>query len=36
MCIFYGHPGILVNASHDAIKQALYEGFDAYMLPGIS
>lgn len=34
--IFYGHPGVFVNASHRAIAIARLEGFDAVMLPGIS
>lgn len=34
--VFYGHPGVLVRASHDAIRQARREGFPARMLPGIS
>jgi precorrin-3B methylase len=33
---FYGHPGVFVLPSHDAVKQARREGFDATMLPGIS
>ena len=33
---FYGHPGVFVLPSHDAIKQARSEGFAAEMLPGIS
>jgi uncharacterized protein YabN with tetrapyrrole methylase and pyrophosphatase domain len=33
---FYGHPGVFVNPSHEAIRQARVEGFDARMLPGIS
>jgi len=34
--VFYGHPGVLANPSHAAIRQARAEGFDAWMLPGIS
>jgi uncharacterized protein YabN with tetrapyrrole methylase and pyrophosphatase domain len=34
--IYYGHPGVFVNPSHNSIKQARAEGFDAIMLPGIS
>ena len=34
--VFYGHPGIVVDASHEAIRQARSEGFRARMLPGIS
>lgn len=33
---FYGHPGVFVLPSHDAIRQARSEGFEATMLPGIS
>ena len=33
---FYGHPGIFVAPSHEAIRQAKAEGFSAQMLPGIS
>jgi hypothetical protein len=33
---FYGHPGVLVRPSHDAIKRARREGYPARMLPGIS
>jgi hypothetical protein len=37
VCVaFYGHPGVLVNAAHDAIRRARREGHDARMLPGIS
>lgn len=34
--VFYGHPGVFVNPSHEAIKRARLEGFKAKMLPGIS
>ncbi len=34
--VFYGHPGVFVNASHQAIKSLKSEGFRAQMLPGIS
>jgi hypothetical protein len=34
--VFYGHPGVFVHASHEAIRQARAEGFAATMLPGIS
>lgn len=34
--VFYGHPGVFVDASHEAIRQARREGFNARMLPGIS
>ena len=33
---FYGHPGVLVLPSHDAIARARAEGFAATMLPGVS
>jgi uncharacterized protein YabN with tetrapyrrole methylase and pyrophosphatase domain len=34
--VFYGHPGIFVVPAHQAIRQARQEGFEAWMLPGIS
>ena len=34
--VFYGHPGVFVLPSHEAIKQAQAQGFTAFMLPGIS
>lgn len=34
--MFYGHPGVFVDPTHDAIKIARAEGFEATMLPGIS
>lgn len=33
---FYGHPGVFVQPSHDAIRRARAEGFEARMLPAIS
>ena len=33
---FYGHPGVFVLPSHEAIVRARAEGFDAEMLPGVS
>lgn len=33
---FYGHPGVFVQPSHDAIAVARAEGHEARMLPGIS
>jgi Tetrapyrrole (Corrin/Porphyrin) Methylases len=33
---FYGHPGVFVNPSHEAIRQAKAEGYRAVMLPGVS
>jgi uncharacterized protein YabN with tetrapyrrole methylase and pyrophosphatase domain len=32
----YGHPGVFVYPSHEAIRRAQREDFRAYMLPGIS
>jgi hypothetical protein len=37
VCVaLYGHPGVFVMPSHEAIRQARAEGFAAEMLPGIS
>jgi Tetrapyrrole (Corrin/Porphyrin) Methylases len=33
---FYGHPGVFVFPSHEAIHRAREEGFVAKMLPGVS
>jgi uncharacterized protein YabN with tetrapyrrole methylase and pyrophosphatase domain len=33
---FYGHPGVFVHPSHEAIRRAREEGIEARMLPGIS
>ena len=33
---FYGHPGVFVLPSHEAISRARAEGFDASMQPGVS
>jgi hypothetical protein len=33
---FYGHPGVFVYPSHEAVKHAKAEGYSAIMLPGIS
>jgi len=33
---FYGHPGVFVFPSHEAIRRARLEGFRARMLPGVS
>ena len=33
---FYGHPGVFVYPTHEAIRQARASGFEAEMLPGIS
>jgi len=34
--VFYGHPGVFVFPSHEAIRRVRAAGFDARMLPGIS
>jgi precorrin-6B methylase 1 len=34
--VFYGHPGVFVAPSHEAIRRARAEGFPARMLPGVS
>jgi hypothetical protein len=34
--LFYGHPGVFVTPSHNAITIARQEGYDAVMLPAIS
>jgi hypothetical protein len=34
--VFYGHPGVFVLPSHDAIVRARAEGFEATMQPGVS
>jgi precorrin-6B methylase 1 len=34
--VFYGHPGVFVLPSHEAIKQARAEGYSAWMCPGVS
>lgn len=33
---FYGHPGVLVHASHRAVRKLRREGYPARMLPGVS
>jgi uncharacterized protein YabN with tetrapyrrole methylase and pyrophosphatase domain len=33
---FYGHPGVFVSPSHEAIRRAREEGFAARMLPAVS
>lgn len=33
---FYGHPGVFVYPSHEAVRRARAEGYAARMLPGIS
>lgn len=34
--VFYGHPGVFVAPSHEAVRRARAEGFAATMLPGVS
>jgi hypothetical protein len=34
--LFYGHPGVFVTPSHNAIAIARKEGYDAMMLPAVS
>jgi tetrapyrrole (corrin/porphyrin) methylase-like protein len=34
--VFYGHPGVFVMPSHEAVERARAEGFPARMLPAIS
>lgn len=34
--VFYGHPGVYVQPSHEAVRRARAEGFDARMLPAVS
>jgi len=37
VCVaFYGHPGVFVRPSHEAIARARAEGFPARMLPAVS
>jgi uncharacterized protein YabN with tetrapyrrole methylase and pyrophosphatase domain len=37
VCVaFYGHPGVFVLPSHEAINRARAEGFEASMQPGVS
>jgi len=37
VCVaLYGHPGVFVDPSHDAVGQARAEGFEARMIPGVS
>lgn len=33
---FYGHPGVFVTPSHEAIRRAREEGYEAMMLPAVS
>jgi precorrin-6B methylase 1 len=34
--VFYGHPGVFVYPSHEAVHRARAEGYSAVMLPGVS
>ena len=34
--VFYGHPGVYVQPSHEAVRRARSEGFEARMLPAVS
>ena len=34
--VFYGHPGVFVYPSHEAVAQAREEGYRAWMTPGVS
>ncbi len=34
--VFYGHPGVFVYPSHEAVARARKEGYSAVMLPGVS
>lgn len=34
--VFYGHPGVFVNPSHEAVRRARAEGHEATMFPGVS
>lgn len=34
--VFYGHPGVFAFPSHEAIRRARAEGFEATMLPAVS
>lgn len=34
--VFYGHPGVYVEPSHEAVRRARREGFEARMLPAVS
>lgn len=37
VCVaFYGHPGVFVSPSHEAVRLARAEGYEARMLPAIS
>jgi hypothetical protein len=34
--VFYGHPGVYVQPSHEAVRRAREESFEARMLPAVS
>jgi hypothetical protein len=34
--VFYGHPGVLVQSTHNAIRRLRREGYQARMLPAVS
>ena len=34
--VFYGHPSVFDRTSHDAVRRARAEGFEARILPGIT
>lgn len=34
--VFYGHPGVYVAPSHEAVERARAEGYEARMLPAVS
>lgn len=34
--VFYGHPGVFVRPSHEAIMEAAKDGYAAGMIPGVS
>ncbi len=34
--VFYGHPGVLVDSTHRAIRRLKREGYPARMFPGVS
>jgi Tetrapyrrole (Corrin/Porphyrin) Methylases len=34
--VFYGHPGVYVNPSHEAVRRAREEGYEARMFPAVS
>ncbi|HEV8631178.1 MAG TPA: SAM-dependent methyltransferase [Thermoanaerobaculia bacterium] len=36
VAVFYGHPGVFVNPSHEAVRRARAEGYAAEMFPGVS